>query len=65
MTTCVAELAGALDYRGPVYDADKLRFYQDIDLFVFATTYANEAQPTVGARVFWGDGSLDESRSRE
>jgi len=41
------ELAGRLDYRGPVYDEDKARFFRDVDVFVFPTTYLNEAQPTV------------------
>jgi glycosyltransferase involved in cell wall biosynthesis len=41
------ELAGRLDYRGPVYGAEKTRFFQDVDVFVFPTTYLNEAQPTV------------------
>lgn len=36
-----------LEYRGPVYGEEKLRFFADIDLFVFLTTYLNEAQPTV------------------
>ena len=41
------ELGEYLDYRGPVYDGEKLRFLGDIDVFVFLTTYLNEAQPTV------------------
>ena len=41
------EVAGRLDYRGPVYGAEKTRFFQDVDVFVFPTTYLNEAQPTV------------------
>jgi glycosyltransferase involved in cell wall biosynthesis len=41
------ELGGYLDYRGPVYGDDKARFFNDIDVFVFFTTYLNEAQPTV------------------
>ncbi|MFG1266251.1 glycosyltransferase family 4 protein [Xanthobacter aminoxidans] len=40
-------LAGKLDYRGPLYGAAKDQFYRDIDVFVFPTCYANEAQPTV------------------
>lgn len=43
----VADLGGALEYRGPVYGAAKLRFYSDIDVFVFPSRYANEAQPLV------------------
>jgi glycosyltransferase involved in cell wall biosynthesis len=41
------ELGRHLDYRGPVYDAKKAQFFEDIDVFVFPTTYPNEAQPTV------------------
>ena len=41
------ELGERLDYRGPLYNADKDLFYRDIDVFVFPTQYANEAQPTV------------------
>jgi glycosyltransferase involved in cell wall biosynthesis len=41
------ELGEYLDYRGPVYDGEKARFFADIDVFVFLTTYPNEAQPTV------------------
>lgn len=36
-----------LDYRGPVYGADKDRFFADIDLFLFPTRYVNEAEPIV------------------
>jgi glycosyltransferase involved in cell wall biosynthesis len=43
----VTEFTGALEYRGPVEDEDKARFYDDIDVFVFPTTYVNEAQPIV------------------
>ncbi|UPJ74485.1 glycosyltransferase family 4 protein [Bradyrhizobium sp. 187] len=41
------ELNGALQYIGPVYGLEKNGFYEDLDLFVFPTQYANEAQPTV------------------
>jgi glycosyltransferase involved in cell wall biosynthesis len=43
----LGEFAGALDYRGRVLGDDKAKFYRDIDVFVFPTTYANEAQPIV------------------
>lgn len=43
----IEEFAGTLDYRGPVHDDDKSRFYADIDVFIFPTTYVNEAQPLV------------------
>lgn len=42
-----AALGERLDYRGPLYGADKDRFYRDIDIFAFPTIYNNEAQPTV------------------
>ncbi|WP_439405837.1 glycosyltransferase family 4 protein [Bradyrhizobium sp. DASA03076] len=41
------ELGDVLQYAGPLYADDKLRFYESIDVFVFPTIYANEAQPTV------------------
>ncbi|MCK1757380.1 glycosyltransferase family 4 protein [Bradyrhizobium sp. 137] len=41
------EFGERLHYAGPLYDDDKTRFYQSIDVFVFPTIYANEAQPTV------------------
>lgn len=40
-----AELGAALDYWGPVSDVDE--FYRRIDLFLFPTRYANEAEPLV------------------
>lgn len=41
------ELGDQLNYAGPLYGDEKLRFYESIDVFVFPTIYANEAQPTV------------------
>lgn len=41
------DLGDHFEYRGPVYGADKDRFYRDIDVFVFPTQYVHEAQPTV------------------
>jgi glycosyltransferase involved in cell wall biosynthesis len=41
------ELGDRLDYRGPIYDSEKTRFFEDVDVLVFLTTYLNEAQPTV------------------
>ena len=43
----LGEFAGALDYRGRVLGDDKAKFYRDIDVFVFPTTYADETQPIV------------------
>ncbi|MDM9626010.1 glycosyltransferase family 4 protein [Rhizobium sp. S152] len=45
--TAMKESGGLLDYRGPIHGDAKSRFYRDIDVFVFPTTYANEAQPLV------------------
>lgn len=41
------ELGDLLDCRGPLYGDEKQSFYRQIDVFVFPTTYLNEAQPTV------------------
>lgn len=41
------ELGSRLRYLGPLYGEAKEQFYHDIDVFVFPTEYANEAQPTV------------------
>lgn len=43
----IKDLGTSLTYLGPLYGEDKLRFYSSIDVFVFPTTYVNEAQPTV------------------
>lgn len=43
----VAEFGGALEYRGAIYNDAKRTFYADIDVFLFPTRYANEAQPLV------------------
>jgi glycosyltransferase involved in cell wall biosynthesis len=34
-------------YAGPVYGEDKERFYRQLDIFLFPTQYANEAEPLV------------------
>jgi glycosyltransferase involved in cell wall biosynthesis len=41
------ELGDRLAYRGALYGEAKAKFFADIDVFVFLTTYLNEAQPTV------------------
>lgn len=38
---------GILEWRGAIDGNEKERFYQDIDVFLFPTRYANEAQPVV------------------
>jgi glycosyltransferase involved in cell wall biosynthesis len=45
--TACRELGHKLDYRGPVYGEAKSDFFRSIDVFVFPTRYANEAQPIV------------------
>ncbi|WP_091884515.1 glycosyltransferase family 4 protein [Bradyrhizobium sp. Rc2d] len=47
VTSAVSELGGTLAYIGPIYGTTKDSFYREIDIFVFPTEYANEAQPTV------------------
>lgn len=42
-----SEFGDKLDYRGAVYNEEKTQFFRDIDVFLFPTCYANEAQPTV------------------
>jgi glycosyltransferase involved in cell wall biosynthesis len=39
--------ASDTEYVGPVYGADKERFYQQLDVFIFPTHYLNEAEPLV------------------
>lgn len=34
-------------YRGAVYGADKVRFWEEIEVFLFPTKYVNEAEPIV------------------
>ncbi len=41
------EFSDSLDYRGPIFGAQKQRFFADIDVFLFPTRYVNEAQPLV------------------
>lgn len=42
-----ADLGDLLEYRGPLYGADKVRFFEEISVFVFPTKYRNEASPLV------------------
>lgn len=42
-----ARFGDAFDYRGNVYGADKARFFQDIDLFLFPSLFPNETQGIV------------------
>lgn len=42
-----AVAAGDVAYYGSLYGEEKERFYQELDLFVFPTKYAFEAQPVV------------------
>jgi glycosyltransferase involved in cell wall biosynthesis len=42
----------SFDYRGPVYGDAKQRFFEDIDLFLFPSTYPQEAQPIVLSEAF-------------
>lgn len=44
------EFPTALSYRGPVYDQDKLRFFEDIHVSVYPTR--NDAQPLVITEAF-------------
>jgi glycosyltransferase involved in cell wall biosynthesis len=41
------ELGNHLNYLGPVYGREKMDFFERIDLFLFPSKYANEAQPIV------------------
>ncbi len=41
------EFANDLEYLGPVYDAEKVLFFSDIDVFLFPSLYNNETQGIV------------------
>ncbi len=43
----VAQFPREVDYLGPIYGSAKERFYESIDVFLFPSTYRNEAQPLV------------------
>lgn len=42
----------SFDYRGPVYGAEKERFFRDIDVLLFPSTFRLEAQPIVLSEAF-------------
>jgi glycosyltransferase involved in cell wall biosynthesis len=41
------ESSAHVHYAGPLYGEDKERFYRQLDIFLFPTRYANEAEPLV------------------
>lgn len=45
--TTAAEFPQDFEWLGPVYGQDKDDFYDDVDVFLFPSTYVNEAQPLV------------------
>lgn len=42
-----ADLGERLEYKGPIYGEDKVRFFAECDVFLFPTRYPKEAQPNV------------------
>jgi len=42
-----AEKEGVLQWKGPVYETDKVQFWSETDIFIFPTQYKNEAEPLV------------------
>jgi glycosyltransferase involved in cell wall biosynthesis len=46
------EFGASFDYRGPVYGEAKQRFFQDIDVLLFPSTFRLEAQPIVLSEAF-------------
>jgi glycosyltransferase involved in cell wall biosynthesis len=47
LTRAKDELGTAFDYRGALYGPDKAAFFRALDVFLFPSRYANEAQPLV------------------
>ncbi len=46
------QFGASFDYRGPVYGEEKTRFFQDIDVLLFPSTFRLEAQPIVLSEAF-------------
>jgi hypothetical protein len=42
-----AEFGADFDWIGPVYDAEKIKFFEEIDVFLFPSLYQNETQGIV------------------
>jgi glycosyltransferase involved in cell wall biosynthesis len=47
ITALATEFPDAFRWFGPVYGVEKETFYEGVDVFVFPSAYANEAQPLV------------------
>jgi glycosyltransferase involved in cell wall biosynthesis len=47
LTRAKDELGAAFEYRGALYGPEKAAFFRGLDVFLFPSRYANEAQPLV------------------
>lgn len=47
LETFSSQNVGLVEYLGPVYNENKVHFYDSIDFFLFPSMYKNEAQPNV------------------